>query len=298
MPFEAELYSTVPIAVINAIGTVEYTETSKNKIDTAKRAYDALTDVQKTLVTNYDKLPTAEKEYDRLELDATRHSLEDEEKGVVIETSDGTGIDHTIVLTVEVKTTVSAEKGTQEYKDINKKVKSSEKIVGVYDVKLIQTINGVSKEVQPSDIKEGIKIIIHLSVPEGVKPENVRVLHIHSENDIEFVSDVKVEGKELVFEVDRLSEFALVAKGMGMPGYAVALLILGIVLSIIGICYLLALFGFNNWMVLDNKVVRVFKLYKKNEKVLVLVMPFKFKQSVGEEELFKSKEEAEASKQE
>ena len=39
------------IAKINAIGTVEYTETSKALIDAARVAYDALTDVQKALVS-------------------------------------------------------------------------------------------------------------------------------------------------------------------------------------------------------------------------------------------------------
>ena len=44
------------ISIINQIGTVEYTEDCKNKIDAAKEAYDALNENQKPLVTNYDKL--------------------------------------------------------------------------------------------------------------------------------------------------------------------------------------------------------------------------------------------------
>ena len=39
------------IAKINAIGNVEYTDASKQKIDAARTAYDALTDAQKTLVS-------------------------------------------------------------------------------------------------------------------------------------------------------------------------------------------------------------------------------------------------------
>ena len=41
------------VALINAIGTVEYTETSKNKIDMAKEAYNDLTDAQKAIVDGY-----------------------------------------------------------------------------------------------------------------------------------------------------------------------------------------------------------------------------------------------------
>lgn len=51
------------IAKITAIGTVTYTDESKALIDAARTAYDALTNAQKTLVTNYDVLTTAETTY-------------------------------------------------------------------------------------------------------------------------------------------------------------------------------------------------------------------------------------------
>ncbi len=51
------------IAKIDAIGEVEYTEASKAKIDDAKDAYDALTDAQKALVTNYATLTAAQARY-------------------------------------------------------------------------------------------------------------------------------------------------------------------------------------------------------------------------------------------
>ncbi len=52
------------IAKITAIGTVTYTAESKAKIDAARTAYNALTDAQKALVTNYDVLTTAEATYE------------------------------------------------------------------------------------------------------------------------------------------------------------------------------------------------------------------------------------------
>ena len=51
------------IALINAIGTVEYTDACKAKIDAARDAYDALTDTQKELVINYTTLTDAEAAY-------------------------------------------------------------------------------------------------------------------------------------------------------------------------------------------------------------------------------------------
>lgn len=57
---DAELVRDVE-ALIDAIGTV--TKSSKAKIDKARNAYNALTAEQQKLVTNYNKLTTAEKAY-------------------------------------------------------------------------------------------------------------------------------------------------------------------------------------------------------------------------------------------
>ena len=56
----------VVIAKITAIGNVEYTDVCKDKIDDASNAYDALTDDQKTLVTNLEVLTTARQTYNTL----------------------------------------------------------------------------------------------------------------------------------------------------------------------------------------------------------------------------------------
>jgi len=60
------------IAKINAIGTVEYNDASKQKIDAAREAYDALTADQKALVTASDlaKLTSAETKYAELKKQA------------------------------------------------------------------------------------------------------------------------------------------------------------------------------------------------------------------------------------
>ena len=60
------------IAKINAIGKVEYTDACKSKIDDANTAYDALTDEQKSLVTNIDVLTTAKQTYDNLKTAADK----------------------------------------------------------------------------------------------------------------------------------------------------------------------------------------------------------------------------------
>ncbi len=54
------------IEKINAIGKVDKSNASENKIIAARSAYNTLTDEQKALVTNYDVLTNAESAYDTL----------------------------------------------------------------------------------------------------------------------------------------------------------------------------------------------------------------------------------------
>ena len=63
--------------LIDAIGEVSYTDASKAKIDAARAAYDALTDEQKSLVTNYAALTDAEEAYDNLKASAEDQSSAD-----------------------------------------------------------------------------------------------------------------------------------------------------------------------------------------------------------------------------
>lgn len=58
---------TAVIAKIDAIGTVENTAACKEKIDAARKVYNALTVMEREAVTNYATLTAAELEYDRLQ---------------------------------------------------------------------------------------------------------------------------------------------------------------------------------------------------------------------------------------
>ena len=64
------------IAKIADIGEVAYTDESKALIDAAREAYDALTDTQKELVTNYNVLTDAEKTYADLKAAADQAAAE------------------------------------------------------------------------------------------------------------------------------------------------------------------------------------------------------------------------------
>ena len=64
------------IALIDAIGEVVLTDECKQKIDAARNAYDALTDAQKALVSNYETLQFAEGQYAALQLAADMTAFE------------------------------------------------------------------------------------------------------------------------------------------------------------------------------------------------------------------------------
>ena len=69
---------------INAIGKVEYTDACKDKIHDASTAYEALTEDQKTLVTNLDVLTTAKQTYDALKAAADKFAADKDKADAVI----------------------------------------------------------------------------------------------------------------------------------------------------------------------------------------------------------------------
>ncbi|MCR4874217.1 MAG: hypothetical protein K5923_00570, partial [Clostridia bacterium] len=123
----------------------------------------------------------------------------------------GKEVDKNIALKVEVKSDVKSKEIKIDYPKAKSFLKSSESFAKVYNVKLIRTINGVEEEIQPSDIAEGTTIKVRMALPEDC--ETFRILHIHSADDIEEITEYTVIGQEVEFEISRLSEFAIVTKG-------------------------------------------------------------------------------------
>lgn len=263
------------------------------KADVVKGLIDAIGEVKKELVSNYQTLLDAEATYAQLELDATRHEIVDEQSGVKVATSDGTGIPKNINLKVVVKTNVKAQEGSTELENIKKLLASDEKISNVFDVKLIKTEGGVESEIQPSDIKEGMKLIVTIALPKGINISDLKILHIHSESSIEFVENFKVNGNEVSFEVSSLSELAFIQKAnTGLPVWAIALIVVGGVLLLLCLLYILFMFVFNKWCIKDNKVVRAIKLHEKQSRVKVILFPLCFTSRL-DTAVFSSKAEAE-----
>lgn len=208
-----------------------------------------------------------------------------------------------ISVKVEVKTEVTVDEKRTEYASIGREfIKQDEDINAIYSVKLIRTVDGVQTEIQPSDIKEGTKIVVSMPVPEQLVSKTFRLLEIFSTTEAKEMENYALskDGKTLVVEVDRMGEFAFVSHtdvpngfdySTVIPGWAIALIIVGSILLLCLLCFFLLFFVFNKWIRKDDKALRAVKFGKKDNKVRLLVMPFRFEYR-QEAEVFDTKQEA------
>jgi len=224
--------------------------------------------------------------------DDSRDIVNDENTGVTIITGDGTGIPTNIDLVVEKSVEVSAEKGSVEYKNIKKNISKKYDINNVYTIKLVKTVDGQEVELQPSDIKDGMTVIVRIAVPEDLKTKGLKILQVNDENNMEYIKDFEVENGEIVFETSTLSEILLLEKDDAMPVWAIALITtLLSILLVFGIAYLLLFFVFNKWINKDGKARRVIKLGKKDNNQRVMLMSFRM-DNKPIDEVYNTKEEA------
>jgi len=190
-----------------------------------------------------------------------------------------------ISVKVEVKTEVTVDQKRNKYASLATKgfVNSNEDISAIYGVKLIRTTNGVEEEIQPSDIKPGTKITVSMAIPEELIGKEFKLLHIHNAEDITVVDDYAIskDGKTLILEIDRLSDFAFVSATDADNGfiYNNGLPLWGLILIIVGSILLLALLGllivfiFFPVYYIDknkNKIRKAIYIRTKNDEVIIL----------------------------
>ena len=112
------------INLIDAIGTVEYTDASKAKIGAARTAYDALSEAQQALVTNYATLTDAEASYQTLKEAAEKAAAEQAaaelaakqkafEEGITAEDYSGTYDGQTHIITMKIPEGATVKYGTE-----------------------------------------------------------------------------------------------------------------------------------------------------------------------------------------
>lgn len=216
-----------------------------------------------------------------------------------------------VTIRVEVRTDVAQKEVEADYQKILNKLADDEEISKVYDVKLIQTIDGVEHEIQPSDLEPGLKITVRMAIPEGIDMNNVRILHIHSVDDMEFIDNYQIDGNDLVFEIDRLSQFVFISKVAaptpdpvtpapdpvgpgGLPLWVIPLIVIGG--SLIGLLILFFIFlahFYNKWIIEEDEPIKAHRLGEEEDGEIKLVTKKHKKVFRKKEEVFDSKDEAE-----
>ncbi len=238
--------------------------------------------------------------------------LVDPTEGDVSVTISGSDSEFTVDISVkvEVNTEVTVEQKRSEYSDIGRRyIKPDEDISEIYSVKLIKKVGTTETEIQPSDIKEGTKIIVSMPVPTELVGQQFRLLEIFNSSEAKEFSNTEYaitgDGKTLMVEIDRMGEFAFIihtdsdngfvytTPGGGIPAVAVVFIVLGAILLVLVGAWALMMFVFNKWIRREDKAIRVFKLFgiKKDDKFLVVSFPVKFEYKL-DNEIFNTKEEA------
>ncbi|MCR5741997.1 MAG: hypothetical protein K6G38_06035, partial [Gammaproteobacteria bacterium] len=187
-------------------------------------------------------------------------------------------VSNDIQLIVEVKVETSESKNVtivEKPEVLEGKIENDEKIAVVFDVKLIRkvVVNGVENttEIQPSDIKEGATIEILMAIPENLLNESFRVLHIHNDGTTQEMEYTRsADQKSVIVTTDKLSEFAFVIKRKAPSALVWTLIVLDYIVIAIATTYLLLIFVFNKWIVVDGEKTRVF-IIKKNDKEVKLI---------------------------
>ena len=184
-------------------------------------------------------------------------AISTEEVKVSIETEEGEteeGFDLNIALEVEVKTAVKAQEqeAAREELPVAANLGDRDLVAAIYNVKLIRTIteNGTetTEEIQPEDIKPGTKITIAMKIPENLRNKSFRIIHVHSESDVEYVEDFTQDGDTVYVTVDKLSDFAFIindtrvefgGKRFSVVGFSLLWIILAILLALAIIIFII-----------------------------------------------------------
>lgn len=312
------------IGFINDIGNVEYTDACKEKIDTARGAYEFLKDEEKAQVTNYNILVEAENDYTNA--------------GLVIGKINNIGV---VEYTPEIKAliddartaydalTQKAKNAVSNYNTLTQKEASYKTLDDNYKssqvIELIKNIGTVTYSNESKNLIDNAKIEYDkLSTEAKALVTNYQTLthdiEIYNHVDdvykkIEAVKEVKYndqteadieaariaydnltdEEKTLVINYDKLTTDEKTYSGLRndhktLVGWMVALGIMGGIILGLVIAYFLLFFVFNKWTLANGNPIRVFVIGKKNGKVRLLNMTLMIIYR-EENEVFNTKEE-------
>ena len=312
------------IGFINDIGNVEYTDLCKEKIDTARGAYDFLKDEEKAQVTNYNTLVEAENDYTNAGLVIGKiNNIGDVEYTPEIKALIDDAREAYDALTQKAKNAVSNYNTlTQKeayYKTLDDNYKSSQVIELIKNIGTI-TYSNESKKLIDNAKTEYDKLSTEAKALVTNYQTLTHDIEVYNHVDdvykkIEAVKEVKYndqteegleaariaydnltdEEKTLVINYDKLTTDEKTYSGLRndhrtLVGWMVALGIMGGIILGLVIAYFLLFFVFNKWTLANGNPIRVFVIGKKNGKVRLLNMTLMIIYR-EENEVFNTKEE-------
>ena len=254
--------------LIVAIGEVAYTEESKDKIDLARLAYDSLTDNQKTLVTEekLKVLTDAEALYLKLKDDNAKANS---------------------------TTTLITSIGNVEYNDTCKgKINSARASYNALTADQKALVNNL-KTLETAEAKYAkLENVV-------VKIESIKAVSYNSDSKAliddarKVYNELTEEEKALIPNYSKLDESektytTLENNHKTFVGWMITLGIILAIILLLCIEYLLFFFVFNKWVKDGDKLIRVFKVGSKDDKVTLLKMNLHIIHK-NEDEIFKSK---------
>ena len=175
------------IAIIDKIENVAFNEASRDAINAAKEAYDALSEDAKAFVSNLDVLETAQKKYDTIVENTPVTTKEDKASGISASTKLMEGAE--LIVTQAAQSDVDTLKNSFEKEDVE-----IEKYLSTYDVHIDGGYEG--------------NITLTFDVGSQYDGRNVAIKHLLDNGNIETYTVTVKDGKVTV-TVDSLSPFVL-----------------------------------------------------------------------------------------
>ena len=258
--------------LINGIGTVEDTPECEAKILTARYEYNALTEEQKELVDEdvYELLLKAEDDY---------KEMHDQNEAIKV---------------IGLINDISEVVYTQEYED---KLTAAREAYDELSDEAKELVNNYSTLIDAEVLYIKINVVVELieSIGEVSYTKESKERIEDARTAYEYLSDEEKElvpSAELEILLKAEETYARLAP-KGLPGWGIALIIIGGFLVLCLACYFLMFFVFNKWAKEGEKAIRVlpFAFGKKDDKRRYMSFPFRFVYR-PESEVFKSKEDA------
>lgn len=174
---------------------------SKADVAAARSAYNALTDIQKTLITNLDALAAAETRI--AELEKATPPAKDEATGIEM-----VGLPEGVGLKVEPETGDATKTDEAEKAATEAGIKDA-KVVSLYSIKPDMSDDDLAKFNSDPDT------FVTLTMPLGDDQQgynSYKIYHKKTDGTVEWISPtLSADGKSLIFKVNAFSEFGVVA---------------------------------------------------------------------------------------